>query len=227
MPARANEAPSADPATGPADATDSKERILAAALEAFAELGFDGATTREIAQRAGVNLGLIQYYFDGKENLWRAAVERAFSEIQAGLDAVLADDSELDERERARLMIRTFVEYVSAHPQFVHLMHDEGKRDGPRMRWLVDHYVRDFFERVTSLVRRTRPFGSEPEGLDLVSLHYALVGAVVLIFHQAGECRYLTGVDPTDERLVDAHVRTLERLLLLAPSSPSPSEISS
>ena len=39
--------------------SDTRERILRAALEAFAEKGFDGATTREIAARAGVNLGLL------------------------------------------------------------------------------------------------------------------------------------------------------------------------
>ena len=48
-----------------------RERILAAALEVFAERGFDGARTREIADRAGANLGLIKYYFDGKERCGR------------------------------------------------------------------------------------------------------------------------------------------------------------
>src|SRR5882672_11857342 len=60
-----------------------RERILAAALEVFAEHGFDGARTREIAARADANLGLIKYYFDGKEQLWKAAVGRAFAELQA------------------------------------------------------------------------------------------------------------------------------------------------
>ena len=48
-----------------------RERILAAALEIFSQAGFDGATTRELAARAGVNLGLIKYYFGTKEQLWR------------------------------------------------------------------------------------------------------------------------------------------------------------
>src|SRR5207244_7142507 len=62
-----------------------RERILAAALQVFAEQGFDGARTREIAERADANLGLIKYYFDGKEQLWKAAVTRAFAELQADL----------------------------------------------------------------------------------------------------------------------------------------------
>ena len=43
--------------------SDTPERILRAALEACSENGFDGATTRDIAARAGVPLGLLQYHF--------------------------------------------------------------------------------------------------------------------------------------------------------------------
>ncbi len=201
------------------DQRESRERILAAALEAFSERGFDGATTRDIAQRADVNLGLIQYYFEGKENLWHAAVERAFADLHLGLDRVLAEDSDLDARERARRMIRTFVRFVAGKPEFVRIMHDEGKRDGPRMRWLVDHYVRDFYERVQALLAGV---GGPADGPAMTSLHYALVGSMVLMFHQAAECRYLTGLDPSDPEMVETHVRTLEQLLLGALNEETP-----
>ena len=44
-------------------------RILAAAEALFLEKGYNAVTTREIAAAAGVNLGLIPYYFGSKENL--------------------------------------------------------------------------------------------------------------------------------------------------------------
>ena len=66
-----------------------RERILTAALESFSQAGFDGTTTRDLAARAGVNLGLIKYYFDSKEKLWRAAVEQAASELQSTLAAAV------------------------------------------------------------------------------------------------------------------------------------------
>ena len=65
---------------------------LEAALEVFSERGFDGATTRDIAARAATNLGLITYYFDSKEKLWRAAVDRVFG----GLVAALRSSSRYD-----------------------------------------------------------------------------------------------------------------------------------
>lgn len=53
---------------------DTSRRILDAALALFAAEGFDGASTRAIAEQAGVNLPAIQYYFGSKEGLYRAAI---------------------------------------------------------------------------------------------------------------------------------------------------------
>ncbi len=68
-----------------ADAT--RERILTAALDLFSELSFDGATTREIAARAGVTQGLLNYHFSSKDELWRAAVDGLFAELGEALDS--------------------------------------------------------------------------------------------------------------------------------------------
>jgi TetR/AcrR family transcriptional regulator len=62
-----------------ADAT--RERVLAAALDVFSERGFDGASTREIATRAGVTQPLLNYHFSSKDDLWRAAVDELFGQL--------------------------------------------------------------------------------------------------------------------------------------------------
>lgn len=53
---------------------DTRRRILDTALALFAAEGFNGASTRDIAERAGVNLPAIQYYFGSKEGLYRAVI---------------------------------------------------------------------------------------------------------------------------------------------------------
>jgi len=185
-------------------AAGTRERILEAALQAFSEEGFDGATTRDIAARAGVNLGLIKYYFDTKQKLWRTAVERAFSILREEL-AGSFDEGVFEDRERTRQALRRYVRFVGRHPEFVRLMHDEGKRRGPRMRWLVDHHVRPIFEGMTGQLGRAQKRGILPSGIDPLHFFYILVGAVGMIFHQAEECRRLTGVDPMDEAVMEAH----------------------
>lgn len=191
---------------------DSEERILRAALAAFSEHGFEGATTREIASRAGVTLGLLQYYFGGKLKLWQAAVDRAFAELDARAQSTLDDEQPADTRERLRLVIRNHVAFVAERPEFVRLMHDEGKRRGPRMRWLVDRHVKPMWDTMTPLLKQAQREGLLPGDIDPVHFIYILVGSVGIFFHQAEECKRLAGFDPADR--AEAHARAVEHLFL-------------
>lgn len=193
---------------------DARERILVAALEIFSDQGFEGARTREIAARADVTLGLLQYYFGSKLKLWKAAVDRAFAELAGGLDAILADPTPSDERERLRLVIRAHTGFVARSPEFVRLMHDEGKRRGTRMRWLVDRHVEPLYDRLIPLLERAQAAGVLPAGVAPVHLLYILVGAVGIIFHQAEECKRVAGFDPQEPAAAAAHAGAVEALFL-------------
>ncbi|AOI75471.1 CerR family C-terminal domain-containing protein [Burkholderia sp. NRF60-BP8] len=62
-------------AGGYARGDETRQRIIEAAIELFGDRGFAGASTREIAARAGVNAPALQYYFENKEGVYRACVE--------------------------------------------------------------------------------------------------------------------------------------------------------
>jgi AcrR family transcriptional regulator len=189
-----------------------RERILAAALVVFAARGFDGARTREIAERAGANLGLIKYYFDDKERLWKAAVSRAFAELQADFaDGARPLDGD-DPVAWLSRVVRQFVRFVARRPEFMRLMNDEAKRDGPRMRWLADRFVRPMSEAIGSHLARAQADGVVAS-ISPVSLRYIVLGAAGLIFSQAPECRYITGIDPTEPEFAERHADALIRLL--------------
>jgi TetR/AcrR family transcriptional regulator, regulator of cefoperazone and chloramphenicol sensitivity len=57
----------------PGEAT--RQRLIDAALAVFGEFGFDGASTRMLADKAGANLAAIPYHFRSKEGLYRAAAQ--------------------------------------------------------------------------------------------------------------------------------------------------------
>lgn len=200
---------------------NARERILLAALQIFSEQGFDGARTRDIAERAGANLGLLAYYFEGKEQLWRAAVSRAFEDLRTELGGAIAAQNESDpEDDRARIarLLRHFVRFVARRPEFMRLMNDEGKRDGPRMRWLTDHHVRPLADAVRGLVERAQASGAIPS-LPAASIHYVALGAAGLVFSQAPECARLTGTDPCSAAFAEEHADAVVQMLL----GPEPS----
>jgi AcrR family transcriptional regulator len=68
------------PEGGYARGDETRHRIIEAAVELFGEHGFDGASTRDIATRAGVNAPALQYYFENKEGLYRACIEELADE---------------------------------------------------------------------------------------------------------------------------------------------------
>lgn len=60
---------------GYARGDETRRRIIDAAIRLFGERGYEGASTRDIAQAAGVNAPALQYYFDNKEGVYRACAE--------------------------------------------------------------------------------------------------------------------------------------------------------
>lgn len=74
---------------------DARERLIRAAVEIFAENGFNATTTRMLADRAQVNLSAIPYYFKSKEGLYRAAVEHIAEVLGARLDPFIRQLADL------------------------------------------------------------------------------------------------------------------------------------
>jgi AcrR family transcriptional regulator len=73
---------------------DRRQQILTAALDVFAEQGFEGATTKEIAEQADVTQGLIYFYFPSKEELFFAAFEHQAQQLYERLEAPIQKSGE-------------------------------------------------------------------------------------------------------------------------------------
>ncbi len=74
-----------------------QQALIEAATTVFADHGYDAATTREVAERAGCSEGLIHRYFGGKRGLLLAALESRCGEVVQQLDAALPQPESLEE----------------------------------------------------------------------------------------------------------------------------------
>jgi len=86
-----------------------RDRILQAAIQAFATRGFHGASTREIAELAGVTDPLLFYHFKSKADLYLAAVQDQIEKLRDGLARESAGVT--DVRERLRSFVTIYLAY--------------------------------------------------------------------------------------------------------------------
>lgn len=94
---------------------ETRAKLIIAALDSFGRHGFDGASTREIAKRAGANLAAIVYHFGSKEALHRAVAEHVVGELKQRMGPTLASaaqqmDTDPPEPTAARALLQSLVE---------------------------------------------------------------------------------------------------------------------
>src|SRR5436190_16199298 len=102
------------------DAVRTKQEILEVATREFADRGYAGARVDEIAARTRTTKRMIYYYFGGKEQLYIAVLEHAYSAIRAAEQAIEVDHLDLLAAIR-RLAELTF-DYQEANTDFVRLV---------------------------------------------------------------------------------------------------------
>lgn len=95
---------------------DTPNALIDAALEIFAEKGYDGASVRAITARARANLGAITYHFGSKDKLYEAAFVSVAKPFREHLKTAIAqDEPPLD---RIESLVRAWYCYLSEHPSF-------------------------------------------------------------------------------------------------------------
>lgn len=97
-----------------------KQKILEAATEAFAEKGFYGARVDDIMQKAGVNKRMLYAYYENKENLYIAVLNRAYEQLSECEKTLLSE--KLDPVNAVKRIIECDFEFLSSHPEFVNII---------------------------------------------------------------------------------------------------------
>ncbi len=92
---------------------DTRQRILNAAGVEFAERGYRGATIRTICRKAGVNVAAVNYYFGGKEGLYKEVI---IASHPANIDDGASFPENASAREKLRAFVHAFLTHVRSIP---------------------------------------------------------------------------------------------------------------
>lgn len=189
------------------------EALLDAALEAFAERGYDGTSVRELARSLGVSHNLIPQRIGSKDALWHAAVDRAFAVLAAALADAVVEHGDSDDIDRLRILVARFIEANALRPALLRIINAEAANPGPRLDHIFATYidpVRAFGDEVLASLEREGRVSSVS-----VSLFYFLMthGAGGPLAMPALAERLGATVDPADPAAVRAHAEAATQFL--------------
>ncbi len=130
---------------------DARQKILIAALEAFAANGFAGARVDRIAQEAGVNKAMIFYYFSSKQNLYRTIIKDALSDFIPLVQMALSQAGTPDRL--FETLPGIYVRYFAQHKNIIKMIARELIHD-PHM---ITPLIREVFTELPESPSKTLP----------------------------------------------------------------------
>lgn len=93
-----------------------EQKIEEAAKKIFTQKGFAAAKTRDIAEEAGINLALLNYYFGSKENLFKIIIIKKFKELFGFLTPVLSDEK-ISLEEKIKTLVNYYTELLTENEE--------------------------------------------------------------------------------------------------------------
>jgi AcrR family transcriptional regulator len=204
------------------DAERTRAELLAVATEVFAESGYSGGRVDEIAERTRTTKRMIYYYFGGKEQLFVAVLERAYTEVRSAEEVI--DVEHLAPVEAIRQLAELTFDHHHDHPDFIRLVSIENIHRGehiaqlPRLVELNSTAV----QRLGTLLERGRAQGVFHAGADAVDVH-ALISSFCF-FRVANQHTFgtLFGRNLVDPARREHYRRMLGDMVVGYLTSPAP-----
>ncbi|MGO8688024.1 MAG: CerR family C-terminal domain-containing protein [Thermoguttaceae bacterium] len=143
---------------------ETQERLLTAATEVFAEVGYRAATLREICRRGQANIAAVNYHFRDKEHLYAAVVRQAVAAAGEGLARIDPNPADPPE-EKLRHFVHGFLENllgVDRPVLLLRLVAHEMMEPTPALDLVVDEGARPLHDILNVIVAELMGPAAEP-----------------------------------------------------------------
>jgi hypothetical protein len=160
--------------TAQSAAERTRANILKVATHEFSERGLAGARVDEIAERTNTSKRMIYYYFESKEGLYRAVLEKAYEQIRRIEGDVTTD--QLPPVEALRQLVGATYDWHNDHPDFVRLVMNENIHRAQHIGTLDILLTRrrSILDLLQKLLQRGEKSGDFRKGLDPLDLHMTI-----------------------------------------------------
>ncbi|MDM0058849.1 TetR/AcrR family transcriptional regulator [Variovorax fucosicus] len=206
-------APRKSPDAGKEPSGTARQRILLIASTKFAQHGFEAVSTGEIARAADMSQAIIHYHFGTKEELWRESITFMMADLDQRFPLHMSELRDLDPLMRLKVMIRRFIALSAYQPNLARILVHETLAESPRLKWLVDTFVRARLLALDDTLRQANATGTTKLIPTYIATN-AIVNACSFIFSLAPLIRMVHNVEvQTDQAVAEISDNLLEMLL--------------
>jgi AcrR family transcriptional regulator len=187
-------------------------QILDIATQEFVEKGLAGARIDEIAGRATKRK--IYYYFEGKDDLYRAVLARAYRRVRESESRV--DIEQGTAIEALRRLIEHDVRYHSQHPELVRLVMNENIHRAEHLKQIegLPEGNQQVIEILRRIIARGEAEGSFRPGINPVTLHMNMTALSFYNVSNQFTFAHNFGVDMTSADAVERRAREVADILV-------------
>ncbi|GAO41268.1 TetR/AcrR family transcriptional regulator [Flavihumibacter petaseus] len=191
------------------DYNEKQGQILTTAESLFSEKGFDGTSVRDIAEKAGVNVAMISYYFGSKEKLMETIFERRTEHIRLRVESLMKDDS-IDYIGKVHLIIDEHIEKAFSKFQFYKLMVCEQViNKNPVILDIIKEVKKRNMQVITELIRKGQEAGVFRSDVDVILLFSTMYGTVSHMIIGSDLYREISGLTHLSEEEYYQHLKQL------------------
>ena len=183
------------------DAERTRAEILEVATREFAEQGFAGGRVDEIAARTRTTKRMIYYYFGGKEQLYQAVLQKAYSVIREAEQTIEVDH--LEPTAAIRTLAELTFDHHESHPDFIRLVSIENIHHAEHITGLKDFAGQNtpVIELTDAILTRGLRSGEFTRKVDAVDLHMLISSFCVFRVANRHTFGAIFGRDLTSPRL--------------------------
>jgi TetR/AcrR family transcriptional regulator len=161
------------------EALDTRAALLKAAEELFASRGFEGTSVKDICEKAGVNVSLISYHFEGKEGLYRAVLEQFGTKGLELAERVLTTPKSKEEfLVRLKMFAEEIITTHARSPNCTRIIHRECSMENLVARDVFQKTFASVFKRFLGYITEARDRGFLRKDLDPLIAASAFFGSV-------------------------------------------------
>lgn len=192
---------------------DSRQRLLLAARDLFAQGGYHGVSVSAIVCKAGLSQRMVYHYFQSKQDLYHAVLEQEYGKLAALELDTLSSGQRADRR--ILDILRAYFAFLKENPAFVRLLLWENLQRGANVEKARPQVSKGpMLELLRDTLEQGRKEGILRKDLDAAHLLVHLIGLCLTYFSNRYTLSSSLGLDLGSEKVLQEGMRQAGHLLM-------------